>query len=181
MLSHQELSESENRFKIRSLVFETESFECEVSLIQKANNKKNKQPPKFKQKKRSKKEIAKAQARAQRLERERDKAVTKIKELEELLEKLPEIFESKFTQRLAPVLERQRLLLEENSHLRALLLRSFRKPSAHPHVHKQQQARRCDLARICPCGLKVFDYDEGHKSFEIVLSSRACTEGFGMK
>jgi len=85
----------------------------------KANAKKTKQPPKFKQKKRSKKEIAKAQARAQRLERERDKAVTKIKELEELLEKLPEIFESKFTQRLAPVLERQRLLLEENSHLRA--------------------------------------------------------------
>ena len=84
-----------------------------------ANTKKTKQPPKFKQKKRSKKEIAKAQARAQRLERERDKAVTKIKELEELLEKLPEIFESKFTQRLAPVLERQRLLLEENSHLRA--------------------------------------------------------------
>lgn len=84
-----------------------------------ANAKKTKQPPKFKQKKRSKKEIAKAQARAQRLERERDKALTKIKELEELLEKLPEIFESKFTQRLAPVLERQRLLLEENSHLRA--------------------------------------------------------------
>ena len=84
-----------------------------------ANAKKTKQPPKFKQKKRSKKEIAKAQARAQRLEIERDKAVTKIKELEELLEKLPKIFESKFTQRLAPVLERQRLLLEENSHLRA--------------------------------------------------------------
>ena len=84
-----------------------------------ANAKKTKQPPKFKQKKRSKKEIAKAQARAQRLERERDKAVAKLKELEELLEKLPEIFESKFSQRLAPVLERQRLLLEENSHLRA--------------------------------------------------------------
>ena len=45
--------------------------------------------------------------------------MTKIKELEELLDKLPEIFESKFTQRLAPVLERQRLLLEENLHLRA--------------------------------------------------------------
>ena len=84
-----------------------------------ANAKKTKQAPKFKQKKRSKKEIAKAQARAQRLERERDQAVAKLKELEELLEKLPEIFESKFTQRLAPVLERQRLLLEENSHLRA--------------------------------------------------------------
>ena len=84
-----------------------------------ANAKKTKQAPKFKQKKRSKKEIAKAQARAQRLERERDQAVAKLKELEELLEKLPEIFESKFTQRLAPVLERQRLLLEDNSHLRA--------------------------------------------------------------
>ena len=84
-----------------------------------ANAKKAKQPPKFKQKKRSKKEIAKAQARAQRLERERDQALAKLKELEELLDKLPEIFESKFTQRLAPVLERQRLLLEDNSHLRA--------------------------------------------------------------
>ena len=84
-----------------------------------ANAKKTKQAPKFKQKKRSKKEIAKAQARAQRLEREKDQAVAKLKELEELLDKLPEIFESKFTQRLAPVLERQRLLLEENLHLRA--------------------------------------------------------------
>ena len=84
-----------------------------------ANAKKTKQPPKFKRKERSKKEIAKAQARAQRLERERDQAVAKLKELEELLDKLPEIFESKFTQRLAPVLERQRLLLEDNSHLRA--------------------------------------------------------------
>ena len=84
-----------------------------------ANAKKTKQPPKFKQKKRSKKEIAKAQARAQRLEQERDQAVTKLKELEELLDKLPEIFESKFTQRLEPVLERQRLLHEENSRLRA--------------------------------------------------------------
>ena len=84
-----------------------------------ANAKKTKQPPKFKRKERSKKEIAKAQARAQRLEREKDQAVAKLKELEELLDKLPEIFESKFTQRLAPVLERQRLLLEENLHLRA--------------------------------------------------------------
>ena len=84
-----------------------------------ANAKKTKQPPKFKRKKRSKKEITKAQARAQRLKRERDLAVAKLKELEELLDKLPEIFESKFTQRLAPVLERQKLLHEENSHLRA--------------------------------------------------------------
>ena len=84
-----------------------------------ASAKKIKQSPKSKRKKLSKKEIAKAQARAQRLERERDQAVAKLKELEEMLDKLPEIFESKFTQRLAPVLERQRLLLEDNSHLRA--------------------------------------------------------------
>ena len=80
--------------------------------------KKIKQSSKFKPKKHSKKEIAKAQAKAQRLERERDQAVSKLKELEELLEKLPEIFEGKFSQRLAPVLEQQRLLIEENSHLR---------------------------------------------------------------
>ena len=84
-----------------------------------ANAKKIKPSPKFKRKKRSKKAIAKAQAKAQHLERARDQALAKLKELEELLDKLPEIFESKFTQRLAPVLERQRLLLEENSHLRA--------------------------------------------------------------
>ena len=80
--------------------------------------KKIKRSSKFKRKKHSKKEIAKAQAKAQRLERERDQAVSKLKELEELLEKLPEIFENKFSQRLSPVLERQRLLFEENSHLR---------------------------------------------------------------
>ena len=73
-----------------------------------ASVKKIKQSPKFKRKKQSKKEIAKAQAKAQRLERERDQAVSKLKELEELLEKLPEIFESKFSQRLSPVLERQK-------------------------------------------------------------------------
>ena len=85
-----------------------------------ANAKKIKPTPTLKRKKkRSKKEIAKAQARAQRLEREREQAVAKLKELEELLDKLPEIFESKFTQRLAPVLERQRLLQEDNSLLRA--------------------------------------------------------------
>ena len=84
-----------------------------------ASAKKIKHSPKSKRKKLSKKEIAKAQARAQRLERERDQAVAKLKELEEMLDKLPEIFESKFTQRLAPVLERQRFLLEDNSHLRA--------------------------------------------------------------
>ena len=90
---------------------ETASLEASVKKI--------KQSPKFKRKKHSKKEIAKAQAKAQRLERERDLTVSKLKELEELLEKLPEIFESKFSQRLSPVLERQRLLVEENSHLRA--------------------------------------------------------------
>ena len=84
-----------------------------------ANFKKIKQSPKFKRKKHSKRELTKAQSLAQRLEVERDQAVSKLKELEELLEKLPEIFESKFSQRLAPVLERQRLLLEDNSHLRA--------------------------------------------------------------
>ena len=83
-----------------------------------ASVKKIKQSSKFKPKKHSKKEIAKAQAKAQRLERERDQAISRLKELEELLEKLPEIFESKFSQRLSPVLERQRLLVEENSHLR---------------------------------------------------------------
>lgn len=84
-----------------------------------ANFKKIKQSPKLKRKNHNKKEIAKVKAIAQRLEGERDQAVSKLKELEELLEKLPEIFESKFSQRLAPVLERQRLLLEDNSHLRA--------------------------------------------------------------
>ena len=84
-----------------------------------ANVQKTKQSAKFKRKKHNKKEIAKAQARAQRLERERDQAVSKLNELEELLDKLPEIFENKFSQRLAPLLERQRLLLKENSHLRA--------------------------------------------------------------
>ena len=90
---------------------ETASLEASVKKI--------KQSPKFKRKKHSKKEIAKAQAKAQRLKRERDLTVSKLKALEELLEKLPEIFESKFSQRLSPVLERQRLLVEENSHLRA--------------------------------------------------------------
>ena len=83
-----------------------------------ANVKKIKHSSKFKKKKHSKKEIAKAQAKAQRLERERDQAFSKLEELEELLEKLPEIFENKFSQRLAPLLEQQMLLVEENSYLR---------------------------------------------------------------
>ena len=115
-----------------------------------ANNKKNKQPPKFKRKKRSKKEIAKAQARAQRLEREKDQAVAKLKELEELLDKLPEIFESKFTQRLAPVLERQRLLLEENLHLRAQVERLMSQLSDVRLEFPQAQSRH----RIAFIGLK---------------------------
>ena len=64
-------------------------------------------------------EITKEQAKVQQLEQERDQAVAKLQELEDLLEKLPEIFERKFSQRLAPVLELQRLLAEDNSHLRA--------------------------------------------------------------
>jgi len=75
--------------------------------------------PKFKRKKASKKKSSKRHAQMARLELERDQAVAKLKELEDLLDKLPDIFESKFSQRLAPLLERQRLLLEENAHLRA--------------------------------------------------------------
>ena len=59
------------------------------------------------------------QASAARLELERDQAASKLEELEELLENLPDIFERKFSQRLAPVLERQKLLIEENEHLRS--------------------------------------------------------------
>ena len=39
-----------------------------------------------------------------------DLAVSKLKELEALLEQLPDVFERKFSQRLAPVLERQVLI-----------------------------------------------------------------------
>ncbi len=59
------------------------------------------------------------QASAARLELERDQAASKLEELESLLENLPDIFERKFSQRLAPVLERQKLLIEENEHLRS--------------------------------------------------------------
>ena len=75
--------------------------------------------PKSKRKKASKKKSSKRHAQMARFELERDQAVAKLKELEDLLDKLPDIFESKFSERLAPLLERQRLLLEENAHLRA--------------------------------------------------------------
>ena len=45
------------------------------------------------------------QASAARLELERDQAASKLEELESLLENLPDIFERKFSQRLAPVLD----------------------------------------------------------------------------
>lgn len=74
---------------------------------------------KSKRKKRAKKQLAEAQAAFTRLQQERDLAVSKLKELEALLEQLPDVFERKFSQRLAPVLERQKLLIQENEHLRA--------------------------------------------------------------
>ena len=42
-------------------------------------------------------------------------------ELETLVSELPEIFERKFKERCAPILERQRLLIEENQWLRQTL------------------------------------------------------------
>ena len=67
-------------------------------------------------------------ASAARLELERDQAASKLEELEELLENLPDIFERKFSQRLAPVLERQKLLIEENEHLRSQVERLMPQP-----------------------------------------------------
>ena len=84
-----------------------------------ATVKKGKKQDKSKQKQRGKKELARAQAKIAHLELERNQAISNLKALEELAEKLPEIFERKFTQRLAPVLEHQRLLLEENARLQA--------------------------------------------------------------
>ena len=46
----------------------------------------------------------------------------RIAALEELLEDLPELFESRFRQRLQPLLDQQRLLLHENADLRQQLL-----------------------------------------------------------
>ena len=60
--------------------------------------------PKSKRKKASKKKSSKRHAQMARLELERNQAVAKLKELEDLLDKLPDIFESKFSQRLAPLL-----------------------------------------------------------------------------
>ena len=68
------------------------------------------------------------QASAARLELERDQAASKLEELESLLENLPDIFERKFSQRLAPVLERQKLLMEENEHLRSQVERLMPQP-----------------------------------------------------
>ncbi|RCL55140.1 MAG: hypothetical protein DBW85_00605 [Synechococcus sp. MED-G71] len=58
------------------------------------------------------------QAAEARLELEREQSAAKLAELETLLADLPGIFERKFSQRLQPVLERQQLLMEENSRLR---------------------------------------------------------------
>ena len=74
---------------------------------------------KAKQKRDSKKKIDRTNTKIANLELERNQAVSKLKALEELVEKLPEIFESKFTQWLTPVLERQRVLLKENTRLQA--------------------------------------------------------------
>ncbi len=46
----------------------------------------------------------------------------RIAALEALLEDLPELFESRFRQRLQPLLDQQRLLLLENADLRQQLL-----------------------------------------------------------
>ena len=92
-------------------------MQMEVTAGQKGSFKENNKPTKPKRKKRNNKKSAREQSRVARLELERDQAVSKLKELEELLEKLPDIFENKFSQRLAPVLESQRLLITENERL----------------------------------------------------------------
>jgi hypothetical protein len=54
----------------------------------------------------------------------------RITALEGLLDDLPELFESRFRQRLQPLLDQQRLLLRENADLRQqLLLRNGRQGS----------------------------------------------------
>ena len=47
---------------------------------------------------------------------------SRIAALESLLEDLPELFESRFRQRLQPLLDQQRLLLRDNADLRQQLL-----------------------------------------------------------
>ena len=94
-------------------------MQTKVTDGEKASFNESKKPTKSKTKKRNNKKSTKHQSRVSRLELERDQAISKLRELEELLEKLPEIFESKFSQRLAPVLESQRLLITENERLAA--------------------------------------------------------------
>ena len=68
------------------------------------------------------------QASAARLDLEREQTEARLAELEALLEELPGIFERKFSQRLQPVLERQKLLIEENEHLRSQVERLMPQP-----------------------------------------------------